>query len=158
MGLLYLYYGQRDLSTGKLRQWHVCAVSSVVSDCLQPYGLLHPGPSVYEILQVRILEGLPCPPPGDLPGPGTEPVSLMSPAWAGGFLTTSTTWLRFKEIFWLKIRLLSAATMCFLNSYYLWFCCCYYCCQPTQTSVGDVVAATPPFCVSPFTLIWLSYS
>ena len=36
--------------------------------------------------------GLPCPPPGDLPNPGTEPVSLISPALAGGFFTTSTTW------------------------------------------------------------------
>ena len=36
--------------------------------------------------------GLPCPPPGDLPDPGTEPVSLLSPALAGGFFTTSTTW------------------------------------------------------------------
>ena len=36
--------------------------------------------------------GLPCPPPGDLPDPGIEPESLMSPALAGGFLTTSTTW------------------------------------------------------------------
>ena len=32
--------------------------------------------------------GLPCPPPGHLP----EPVSLMSPALADGFLTTSATW------------------------------------------------------------------
>ena len=32
--------------------------------------------------------GLPCPPPGDLPNPGIEPVSLMSPALAGGFFTT----------------------------------------------------------------------
>ena len=36
--------------------------------------------------------GLPCPPPGDLPDPGTEPVSLLSPALAGGFFTTSATW------------------------------------------------------------------
>ena len=35
---------------------------------------------------------LPCPPPGDLPNPGTEPTSLTSPALAGGFLTTSTIW------------------------------------------------------------------
>ena len=34
--------------------------------------------------------GLPCPPPRDLPGPGIEPVSLMSPALAEGFFTTST--------------------------------------------------------------------
>ena len=36
--------------------------------------------------------GFPCPPPGDLPNPGTEPLSLMSPALAGGFFTTSATW------------------------------------------------------------------
>ena len=31
--------------------------------------------------------GLLCSPPGDLPNPGTEPISLMSPALAGEFLT-----------------------------------------------------------------------
>ena len=36
--------------------------------------------------------GLPCPPLGDLPEPGMEPVSHMSPAMAGGFFTTSATW------------------------------------------------------------------
>ena len=36
--------------------------------------------------------GLPCPPPGDLPNLGNEPTSLMSPALAGRFLTTSVTW------------------------------------------------------------------
>ena len=35
---------------------------------------------------------LPCPPPGDLPDPGTEPVSFMSPAMASRFFTTSATW------------------------------------------------------------------
>src|SRR5574339_157875 len=35
--------------------------------------------------------GLPCPPPGDLPEPGIEPVSFMSPALADRFFTTSTT-------------------------------------------------------------------
>ena len=32
--------------------------------------------------------GLPFPLPGDLPDPGIEPVSLMSPALAGGFFAT----------------------------------------------------------------------
>ena len=36
--------------------------------------------------------GLPFPPPEDLPNPGIEPVSLMSPALAGGFFTPSATW------------------------------------------------------------------
>ena len=31
-------------------------------------------------------------PPGDLPNPGMEPASLMSPALAGGFFITSATW------------------------------------------------------------------
>ena len=35
--------------------------------------------------------GLPHPPPGDLSNPGIEPPSLMSPALAGRFSTTSTT-------------------------------------------------------------------
>ena len=36
--------------------------------------------------------GLPCSPPGDLPDPGIEPESLMSPAVGDMFFTTSTTW------------------------------------------------------------------
>ena len=36
--------------------------------------------------------GWPFPPPGDLPHPGTELTSLMSPALGGRFFTTSTTW------------------------------------------------------------------
>ena len=36
--------------------------------------------------------GLPCPPPGDLPDPGIEPVSLTSHAWVGGLFTTGITW------------------------------------------------------------------
>ena len=37
--------------------------------------------------------GFPCPPPGDLPDPGIEPSSVMSPALAGWFFTTSATWV-----------------------------------------------------------------
>ena len=36
--------------------------------------------------------GLPCPPPGDLPDPGIEPTSFISPAFASRFFTTSATW------------------------------------------------------------------
>ena len=50
-----------------------------------------PGSSVLGILLARILEGLPCLPP-DIPNPGSKPVSLMSPALAGGFFTTSAAW------------------------------------------------------------------
>ena len=42
--------------------------------------------------------GLPFPPPGDLPNPGIEPESLMSPVLAAGFFTTSATWKAYNVI------------------------------------------------------------
>ena len=57
-----------------------------------------PGSSVHGILQARILSRLPFPPPGDLPDPGIEPTSLISPVLTGGFFTTSTT----REAQWLN--------------------------------------------------------
>ena len=36
--------------------------------------------------------GLPFPPPRDLPDPGIEPISLMSPALEGGFFIIGVTW------------------------------------------------------------------
>ena len=50
--------------------------------------------------------GLPCPPPGDLPNPGTEPASLASPALASGFFITSATWEALREGIPLSISLL----------------------------------------------------
>ena len=44
--------------------------------------------------------GLPCPPPGDLPNPGNELVSLSCPALAGRFSTTSTTWKALPSPLW----------------------------------------------------------
>ena len=54
-------------------------------DCQEPADS-----SVHGILQA-IRNGLPFPPPGDLPNPGIEPVFLTSPALAHRFFTTSTT-------------------------------------------------------------------
>ena len=51
-----------------------------------------PGFSVHGILQARILEWVTVIPPRDLPDPGIEPKSLMSPALASRFFTTSATW------------------------------------------------------------------
>ena len=36
--------------------------------------------------------GLPCPPPGNLPHPGTEHISLVPPALVSRFFTTIATW------------------------------------------------------------------
>ena len=50
------------------------------------------GSSVHGIFRVRILKWVALPTPGDLPNPGIEPKSLESPALAGGFFTSNTTW------------------------------------------------------------------
>ena len=42
--------------------------------------------------------GLPCPPPGDLPHPGMEPASLVSPAVVGRFFTTGATWEAHRQL------------------------------------------------------------
>ena len=51
-----------------------------------------PGSSVHGMLQARYWSGLPCPLPGDLPNPGTDPTFLTSPALTGRLFTTSATW------------------------------------------------------------------
>ena len=61
------------------------------STLCDPVDCSPPGSSLHGILQARILEWLPWPPPGDLPNPGIDPVSLKSPALAGGFFKTSDT-------------------------------------------------------------------
>ena len=51
-----------------------------------------PGCSVHGILQGRILQWVAMPVYRDLPNPGIEPVSLMSPALVGRFFTTTAIW------------------------------------------------------------------
>ena len=77
----------------------VCAKSlhSCPTPC-DPMDYCPPGSSVHGILQARIQSGLPFPPPGDLPDPGIGPTTLMSPALAGGFFTTSATWEALKAL------------------------------------------------------------
>ena len=59
----------------------MCAYSAV-SDFLQPHGLY------MGFSREEYQGGLPFPPLGDLPDPGIEPASPVSPALAGGFFTT----------------------------------------------------------------------
>ena len=55
-----------------------------------------PGSFVYGIFQAKIVEWVAIS-QGDLPDPRIEPVSLASPALAGGFVTTSDTWEAFNN-------------------------------------------------------------
>ena len=57
-----------------------------------PWTVAHQAPLSMGFSRQEYWSGLPCPPPGDLPNPGTKPTSLMPPALAGGFFTTSSTW------------------------------------------------------------------
>ena len=74
---------------------HVCVLShfSHVRLCTALWTIAPPGSSVHGILQSRILEWVAIPSPGALPDLGIEPLSLMYPALARGFFTTSTIWV-----------------------------------------------------------------
>ena len=78
--------------TVRLNWTHRCSnvsesVTSLTIACQAPLSLGFPRKEYWS--------GLPCPPPGDLPDPGIEPVPLSSPALVGRFFTTwdsSATW------------------------------------------------------------------
>ena len=55
-----------------------------------PWSVVHQAPLSMRFSRQKYWSGLPCPPSGDLPGPGMEPPSLISPALAVGLFTTST--------------------------------------------------------------------
>ena len=60
----------------------VCVCVKLFQLCLtlcDPVDHRPPGSSVCRIFQARILQWLLCPPPGDLPDPGKESLSPMSP-------------------------------------------------------------------------------
>ena len=72
---------------------YVCVKSlSHVQLSVTPGTAAHQAPLSMEFSRQEHWSGLPFPSPGDHPNPGIEPVSLRSPALAGGFFTTSTTW------------------------------------------------------------------
>ena len=70
---------------------HAKSLQSCVTLC-DPKDCSPPGSSGHGFSRKEYWSGMSCPPPGDLPNPGIEPTSLMSPALAGGFFTTSATW------------------------------------------------------------------
>ena len=56
----------------------LCLVAQLCPTLCDPVDCSPPGSSVHEILQTRILDGLPCLPPGVLPNPGIKSISLVS--------------------------------------------------------------------------------
>ena len=72
---------------------HVCMLSffSRVQLFANLWAVACQAPLSVEFSRQEYWSGLPCPPPGDLLNPEIEPESLMSPALANGFFTTSAT-------------------------------------------------------------------
>ena len=70
---------------------HVKLLQSCLTLC-DPWAVACLAPLSMGFSRQGCWSGLPSPPPGDLPGPGIEPMSPTSPAFAGGFFTISTSW------------------------------------------------------------------
>ena len=68
----------------------VCVLSCVLLFATQ-WAVAQQAPCSVGFSRQESWNGLPFPPPRDLPNPGMEPASLVSPALAGGFFTTSAT-------------------------------------------------------------------
>ena len=73
---------------------HACVLSrfSCVQLFVTLWTIAHQAPLSMGFSRQEYWSGLPCPSPGDLPNPEIEHLSLMSPALAGGFFSTSATW------------------------------------------------------------------
>ena len=92
------FWGDRNAPfTSWLGQWfrvYRCVLSrfSHVWPFVILWTVVHQAPLSMGFSRQEHCSGLLCPALGDLPSPGIEPTSLMSPAQSGGFLTTSVTW------------------------------------------------------------------
>ena len=102
----YIWVIERDLSKLQARYWsrkgdiilkNVCVCVCV----LNPFSCVWLSSTLWTVacqaplsmgfFRQEYWNGLPCPLPGDLLNPGTEPASLKSPALAGRFFTSSAT-------------------------------------------------------------------
>ena len=83
---------KRKYSRGFSRKKPLVLVTQSCLTFRNPMDCSLPGFSVYGIFQARILEWVAMPSSRGSSQPRMESVSLTSPALAGGFFTTSTTW------------------------------------------------------------------
>ena len=65
---------------------------SCVQLFMTPWTIVHQAPLSMGFSRQEYWTGLLCPPPVELPDSGIKSATLMSPALAGGFFTTSATW------------------------------------------------------------------
>ena len=70
---------------------HAQSLQSCPAPC-DPMDVAHQAPMSIAFSRQEHWSGLPCPPPGDLSHPRTEPSSLLCPALEGRFFPPRTTW------------------------------------------------------------------
>ena len=70
----------------------VCLVTSHDQLFVTPWTVARQAPLSMGFSRQEYWSGFPRPPPGDLPDPGIQPTSLLSPALTVGFITTSAIW------------------------------------------------------------------
>ena len=87
-------YTHTHIHTHTHTRMHLCMPScfSCVWLFATPWTVARQAPLSMGFSRQEYWSGLLCPPPEDLPNPKSEAMFLMSPALAGVFFTTSTTW------------------------------------------------------------------
>ena len=78
------------MSVSDLTVCWVCRCAQSSPTLWDPMDYSLPDSSVLEFSRQEPWSEFPFPTPGDLPDPGVGPISLMSPALAGGFFTTES--------------------------------------------------------------------
>ena len=110
----------------------VC-VLSCVRLLATPWTVARQAPLSLRFSRQEYWRGLPCPPPGDLPNPETEP---MSPALAGGFFTTAPPWDKTQNLCPLGIYILETKT--YILRPQLFVCVCVCVCVILVTHFSDL--------------------
>ena len=85
-----------DLSSPQSRTYmRACVCAKSLQTCptlCNPMAAARQAPLSVGFSRQECWSGLPCPPPGDLPNPGIEPMSLRPPVLTGRFFTTAASW------------------------------------------------------------------
>ena len=91
-----------------------CQVTPVMFNSLGPlWTVAHQAPLSMGFSRQEYWSGLPCPPPRDLPDPRIELAYFTTPALAGRFFTTSTTWEAHTVCLKVKVKVAqSCLTLC----------------------------------------------
>ena len=105
----------------------LCCVLSRVQFFATPWTIARQSPLSMGSSRQEYRTGLPFPSPGDLPDPGIEAETLLSPALSGGFLTTAPPGkpllcTRKMKTHWSKLVYQQQALLISFLSERIWFC------------------------------------